>query len=303
MSSQAARLGARTGARQVRSGRVTGALGKYAFLIFFAFLCIYPLVLMVSAAFRDPDIPAEPFALFHSFRPQNIVDAWTLGEFGSYFFNTVVIAVPVVIGVVVLSILAGYALARFQFPARTAIFYLFVLGIVMPFFAMMIPLYDTMRTTCLPAAVFGPDMCLLDTHLAVILPSIAGANGAGLPLGVFLMRAFFADMPKELGEAAKVDGAGEWAVFRHVMLPLAGPGAAALGVFAFLQAWNTFLLPLIYMPNVRTLATGLLFFQGAHVTTIHLVAAGALFMILPVIIFYVLFQRQFIQGLTVGAVK
>ena len=223
--------------------------------------------------------------------------------------NAYLPAVPVMLGVVGLSITAGYALARFEFPFRGVIFYAFVLGIMIPFFSMMIPLYYILRDTCAPeigpfAAMQGRQ-CLLDTHLAVILPSIAGANGAGLPLGIFLMRAFFADMPRDLSDAARVDGATDWGVFRHVMLPLATPGAAALAVFAFLQAWNTFLLPLIYMPGERnrTLATGLLAFMGGRTREVELIAAGSLFMVVPVIVFFVLFQRQFIQGMTAGAVK
>ncbi len=290
--------------------QLTGSVGKYAFLIFFAALCTLPLLLIFSAAFKDPSVArANPFALFTSFYPQNFVDAWTLGGFGRYFVNTLIITIPVVLGVVIFSILAGYALARFDFPGRGILFYVFVLGIMIPFFSMMIPLYYILRDTCLPeigpwAATARPD-CLLDTHAAVIFPSIAGANGAGLPLGIFLMRAFFADMPRELSEAARVDGASEWQAFRHIMLPLAAPGALALAVFAFLQAWNTFLLPLIYMPGEqnRTLATGLLAFMGGRTREIELIAAGSLFMVLPVLVFYVLFQRQFIQGMTAGAVK
>ena len=301
MSSRA-QVGTGAGRRAgIHVDRLTGAAGKYSFLIFFAALCLLPLLLIFSAAFKDPQVArADPFALFTSFRPQNIAEAWTLGGFGNYFLNTVIITVPVVLGVVAFSILAGYALARFDFPGRSIVFYVFILGIMIPFFSMMVPLYYILRDTCI-----SERNCLLDTHLAVILPSIAGANGAGLPLGVFLMRAFFADLPKELSDAARVDGAGEWATFRHVMLPLAAPGAAALGVFAFLQAWNTFLLPLIYMPGEqnRTLATGLLAFTSGRTREIELIAAGSLFMIVPVLIFYALFQRQFIAGMTAGAVK
>jgi ABC-type glycerol-3-phosphate transport system permease component len=298
--------------RGVRLGvdQLTGSVGKYAFLIFFAALCLLPLLLIFSTAVKDPTVArANPFALFSSFHPQNIVDAWTLGGFARYFLNTVLITVPVMVGVVGFSILAGYALARFEFPLRNAIFYVFVLGIMIPFFSMMIPLYYILRDTCMPEigpfAASATRDCLLDTHLAVILPSIAGANGAGLPLGIFLMRAFFADMPKDLSDAARVDGASEWGVFRHVMLPLVKPGAAALSVFAFLQAWNTFLLPLIYMPGEknRTLATGLLAFMGGRTREVELIAAGSLFMIAPVIVFYLLFQRQFIRGMTAGAVR
>src|SRR3954470_15475555 len=269
--------------------------GKYAFLGFWAALCVLPMVLVLSTSVKDPNLATgNPFELFSSIRFDNFVDAWTLGNFGRYFFNTIVIMVPTVLGVIVLSTMTGYALARFEFPGRTTLFYLFILGLMVPFFALMIPLYYNLH-----------DYALLDTPLAVILPSIAGAGGTGLPLGVFLMRAFFLDLPNELADAARVDGCGEWDVFRRVMAPLAKPGASALAILTFLSAWNTFLLPLLYLQGEsnRTLATGLLLFTGGRTQELELTAAATLIMLAPVVIFFMLFQKQFITGLTSGAVK
>src|SRR5215212_5761420 len=112
-------------------GRRLTAVGKYAFLLFWAALCVLPLVLVLSTAFKDPGIATgNPFQLFSSFRPQNLVDAWTLGKFESYFINTIVIMVPTVLGVVALSMMSGYALARFRFPGTSIVFYLFILGLM-----------------------------------------------------------------------------------------------------------------------------------------------------------------------------
>ena len=271
------------------------SVARYAFLGFWAALCILPMILVISTAVKDPLIATgNPFQLFSSFRPQNLIDAWTLGNFGRYFLNTIVIMVPVVLGVVVLSTMAGYAFARFVFPGQRALFFLFILGLMIPFFSVMIPLYYNLK-----------DFGLLNTPMAVILPSIAGAGGTGLPLGIFLMRAFFLDIPGELADAAKVDGCDEVGVFRRIMVPLALPGAAALAVLTFMSAWNTFLLPLLYLSGEdnRTLATGLLLFTGGRTQELELTAAATLIMIAPVILFFLLFQRQFIQGLTSGAVK
>jgi ABC-type glycerol-3-phosphate transport system permease component len=277
------------------AGRIVGRLIRFAFLGFWAVLCLAPLVLVISTAQRDPTAnTGNPFDLFASIRPQNFIDAWTLGNFGHYFVNTVVIVIPTVVGVLILSTMSGYAFARFEFPGRNALFYLFILGLMVPFFAVMIPLFYNLR-----------DYGLLDTPWAVILPLVAGAGGTGLPLGVFLMRAFFLDLPNELGDAARVDGAGEWAVFRFVMVPLALPGSAALAILTFLSAWNNFLLPLIYTPSEdhRTLATGLLIFTGGRTQSLELAAAASLIMVAPVVVFFLLFQRQFVNGLTAGAVK
>jgi len=282
-------------AAQLHVGRTLLNVAKYAFLLFWAGLCVLPLVLVISTAFKDPNSnTGNPFQLFASFRPENISDAWTLGNFGSYFFNTIVIMVPTVLGVVVLSMMTGYALARFDFVGRSIVFYAFILGLMIPFFALMIPLYYNLR-----------DFGLLNTPLAVILPSIAGAGGTGLPLGIFLMRSYFLDMPAELADAARVDGAGEWDVFRRVMAPLALPAASALAILTFMSAWNTFLLPLLYLQGVenRTLATGLLLFTGGRTRELELTAAGTLIMIAPVVVFFLLFQRHFVRGLTAGAVK
>jgi ABC-type glycerol-3-phosphate transport system permease component len=296
MADQAVRAGRPDNSEaRLRIGRTIGAGAKYAFLVFWAALCVLPLILVLSTAFKDPNVATgNPFQLFSSFRPQNLVDAWTLGKFQNYFINTIVIMVPTVLGVVVLSMMTGYALARFSFPGRTIIFYAFILGLMVPFFALMIPLYYNLR-----------DYGLLNTPWAVILPSIAGAGGTGLPLGVFLMRAYFLDMPSELADAGRVDGCGEWDVFRRILAPLAMPAASALAILTFLSAWNTFLLPLLYLQGQenRTLATGLLLFTGGRTRELELTAAGTLIMIAPVIVFFLLFQRQFVQGLTAGAVK
>jgi ABC-type glycerol-3-phosphate transport system permease component len=268
---------------------------RTSILLLAAAIVVYPLLLIVSTALKDPlEVAQNPYGLFTAFRFQNIVDAWTLGEFGHYFQNTVFITIPMVLGVVILSTLGGYAFALLDFPGRNALFYVFTLGLMIPFFSIMLPLYYELRT-----------MGLLGHLPAVVLPGIAGAAEAGLPIGIFLMRSFFQDLPRDLANAARVDGASEWRVFRHVMLPLALPGAAVLAILAFLRAWNTFILPLIYLQGEenRTLATGLYQFAGGRTQETELVAAGALIMSLPVVVFFLFFQRNFVKGLTSGAVK
>ncbi len=274
---------------------MVGPLVKYLVLGFFAAITLYPLLLIVSTAVKDPvAITTNPFSLFTSVRLATISDAWTLGQFGDYFFNTLLVTLPTVAGVVALSVLAGYALARLDFPGRQVIFYLFMLGLMIPFTSVMIPLFFQLR-----------DMGLLGNFLAVILPGVGGAAGFGVPLGVFLMRSFYQDLPNDLAEAARVDGAGEWQVFRKVMLPLSAPGVAVLAVLVFFQSWNQFLLPLLFLPGQenRTLAQGLYLFAAGRVQDYELIAAGSLIMILPVVVFFIIFQRQFVKGMTAGALK
>ena len=256
-------------------GRLIGSAAKYLVLLLFAALSLYPLLLIVSTSLKDPlDVTANPFALFSSFNPINFYDAWTLGGFGGYFWNTVIITAITVVGVVALSSLAGYGLARFQFPGNNIIFFAFVLGLMIPFFSVMIPLFYELQ-----------GLGLLGTKAAVILPAIAGASGFGVPLGVFLMRSFYMDLPEELADAGRVDGAGEFQVFWRIMLPLSLPGVAVLAVLVFFMTWNNFVLALVYLQGSENqmLASGLYLFAGGRSAEYELLAAGSLIMTVPVL--------------------
>lgn len=277
------------------SSRLIGTLAKYVTLGFLAAVVAYPLLLIVSTAVKDPlDVTADPFALFSSVNLINFLDAWTLGGFGGYFWNTAVITALTLIGTVALSVLAGYALARLYLPGKNLIFLLFITGLMFPFFSVMIPLFYELR-----------DLGLLGSKLGLTLVLIAGAGGYGLPIGVFLMRSFYMDLPEELADAARVEGCTEWQVFRYVMLPLSGPGVAVLTVLVFFQTWNAFIQPLLYLPGTenRVLATGLYLFASGRTTEYELTAAGSLIMVVPVVIVFLLFQRLFVRGLTSGALK
>lgn len=281
--------------RPGRRKRLVGPIVRYAVLILFAAITLYPLILVISTAVKSKtDVTVDPFSLFSSIDVGNISEAWTVGFFGSYLFNTVKITIPTVVGVVGLSVLAGYALARFDFPGKNIIFVLFMLGLMIPFTSVMIPLFFELR-----------DLNLLGSFPGVVIAAIAGVAGFGVPLGVFWMRAFYQDLPNELAEAARVDGASEFQVFMKVMLPLSAPGLAVLAVLVFFQVWNNFLLPLLYLPGQenRPLSTGLYNFATGRTQDYQLIASGALIMVVPVLIFFLLLQRQFIRGVTAGALK
>lgn len=266
-------------------------VAKYAALIAVALLCIIPFIWVWSSALKSPaEIINTPLALPVQPSLNNVVNAWVKGRLGNYFLNSVIVAVPIVFFTVGLSSLASYAFARHSFPGRQILFYLFLIGLVLPFQSIMIPLYYTLR-----------DVHILGTYWAMIVPSTA----LGLPFGIFIMRAFFQGVPFELSDAARVDGCDEFGVFWRVILPMAKPGMVTLGIFSFLGAWNSFLLPLIFMQReeLRPLVVGLMFFQTRYTIDYGLTMAGATIVSLPVIIVYILFQRQFIQGLTAGALK
>jgi raffinose/stachyose/melibiose transport system permease protein len=271
--------------------KFAGLAFKHVVLIGFALLAFYPIFITYMTALRpSAESMRDPFGLPSSLYLENITTAWTRGRFGTYLLNSVIITLPSVVGVLVLSCLAGYGISRFRFPGRKLMFYIILLGLTVPFQSVMIPLYYQLLA-----------MGLLGSYFAVILPSIA----FGLPFGIFLMQAFFEDLPNELSDAARVDGCSEFRIFYSVMLPLARPAVATLIVFQFMRTWNEFLMPLLFLQNdsMRPLPLGLMFFQGAYTRDISLIAAGVAISSLPVIIVYILFHRQFVKGLTAGAVK
>jgi ABC-type glycerol-3-phosphate transport system permease component len=265
--------------------------GKHFVLIVLSLLMIFPLILTISTALKtERDVKVNPFGLFSSFSTENVVTAWTVGEFGSYVLNSFLLTVPSTILVVVLATLGGYTFARLPFPGRSFIFYLVVLGLLVPFFTYMIPLYFQLRGMGLLDSLLGVNLVLAST---------------GLSFGTFFMRAFFSDLPNELEQAARMDGASEWQIFVHIMLPLVTSGIGALAVFTFLQNWNNFLVPLLYMPagDYKPLTTGLYLFLGGRTVDIGPLAAGTLITILPVVVLFVVMQRQVTQGFLSGAVK
>lgn len=265
--------------------------GRHALLIVLALFTLFPVLLVVSTTLKTPeDVRVNPFGFFSTISPQNIIDAWTVGRFSDYLLNSILLTVPSTVLVVVFSTMAGYTFARLPFRGRTVMFYLVVLGLLVPFFTYMIPLYFQLRS-----------MGLLDTLLGAVLLLTSG----GLSFGTFFMRAFFSDLPVELEQAARVDGASELQIFLRVMLPLARSGMGALTVFTFLANWNNFLIPLLYLPggDFRPLTSGLYMFTGGRSLDIGPLAAGTLITILPIIVLFIVLQRQVTQGFLSGAVK
>ena len=264
---------------------------RHVVLVVLALLTLFPVLLVISTALKTPsDVTVHPFSLFSSFSLENLKSAWTVGNFSSYLLNSFLLTVPSTALVIAISTMAGYTFARLPFRGRTAMFYLVVLGLLVPFFTYMIPLYFQLRS-----------MGLLDTLLGAILV----LTSTGISFGTFFMRAFFSDLPTELEQAARVDGCSEWQIFARVMLPLVRSGMGALAVFTFLANWNNFLVPLLYLPggSYRPLTAGLYMFTGGRSLDIGPLAAGTLITIVPIIVLFLLLQRQVTEGFISGAVK
>lgn len=265
--------------------------GRHLALALLALITLFPVILVVSTTLKSSqDVRVNPFGLFSSFSLENLETAWTVANFKNYLGDSLLLSVPSTLIVVVLATMAGYAFARLPFPGRTPAFYLVVFGLLVPFFAYMIPLYFQMRSMGLLDSLLGVNLVLASTQLS---------------FGTWFMRAFFSDLPSELEQAARVDGASEFQIFARIMVPLVTSGMGALAVFTFVQQWNNFLVPLLYLPGgeYRPLTLGLYLFVGGRSVDIGPLAAGTLITILPVVVLYVVMQRQVTQGFLSGAVK
>lgn len=278
-------------AKQPMMARLGSNIVTYAILIAFFFAFLMPFIWIWFAAFKTSrEIAADPFSPPSSLAPTNLIKAWTDGHFSTYIVNSVIYSVAIVFGVCALSCLAGYALAMLPLPGRNSIFVLFLLGLMVPFQSVMIPLYYLLR-----------DVQILETYWAFIFPAVA----IRIPFGIFLMRGFFRGLPAELGDASRTDGANEWQVFRQVMLPLSWPGLATLVVFQFMWTWNEFAMPLIFVQRdeLRPVSLGTMFFFGRFTADRGLIAAGVTIAMIPIVALYLILQRRFIEGITAGALK
>jgi raffinose/stachyose/melibiose transport system permease protein len=259
----------------------------YGVLGLFSLIALLPLVGILFTAVQDRGSLAT-FGSFDGVHLHNFVDAWNQGKFGTYLKSSLIVSVSVVVSAIVLSVLAGYAFGMMRFRGSQVLFYLFLLGLMIPTEAILVPLYYDLR-----------DLKLTDTYWALILPQI----GTSVAFGTFWMRAFFRTVPSSLVEAARIDGASSWYTLWRVVLPLAKPAVLTMTVLLFMWTWNEFLLALVMVSDegLRTAPLGLSFFQGRNTSDLTLLAAGAV--IMPVVLLYVFLQRHFIRGMLSGAVK
>ena len=218
----------------------------------------------------------------------NYADALSSDQFGVYFVNSIIVSAIVAVGSCILSTLVGYAFARREFPMKKLIFGT-VLGVLMvPPHVVMIPLYREIVT-------FG----WINTYFALTIPFMV------TPFGIFLMRQYIEELPKELEEAARIDGAKTQGILRQVIFPLATPMLVVLFIYQFLTTWNAFLFPFLFVnkPSMRTLPVGLTFYQGKQSIDWGHLMAGAGMSAIPVLVLFAVFQRKIIAGFTAGAVK
>lgn len=266
-------------------------LPRYVLLTLFMLVVLIPIWGLLMSAFKtDTEIIASPFGLPESLSLDNFRAAWSMGKFNFFFKNSVIVTSVVVIFSVFLSTLSGYAFGQLPLPGRKLLFPLMLVGYMVPFEAVIIPLYNWMNF-----------LGLRNTYWAMILPQI----GLSVSFGTLWMSSFFENAPQELIDAATIDGCDRWKMLWLILWPLAKPATTTLVVLIFMWTWNEFLLALVMVQTeaMRTLPVGLAFFQGKYTSSLSLMAAGAIIVALPTILIYILFQRFFIRGMLGGAIK
>lgn len=249
----------------------------------------FPLAWMVYSSLKtNAEIFANPFGLPASPQWANWLEAWRVGHLGRLYLNSLLVTGSAVAIVVSLAALAAYAFARLRFPGRDALFYVFLIGLLLPPQTVVIPLFTLLR-----------DLGLLNTYWALILPYASWP----MALTVYLLRSFYRTLPGELEDAARIDGANMWQTFFHVMLPLVRPALVTMVILNAVNLWNELLFALLFIRDeaLRTLPAGLLAFYGYHSVDYKLVFAALSIATVPVLIVYFVFQRQIIAGLTVGS--
>ena len=274
----------------IRWGRTAARALLYVVLGVGAVAMVFPFLWMVSTSFQTagallvppPQLIPSPIEL------GNYAEIATAFPLSRFLLNSLGIAAISTVLQVATSAMAAYAFARLRFRGRDVLFLLYIATLMVPLQVTIMPLFVEMKY-----------LGLIDSYPALVLPSIASA------FGTFLLRQAFLNLPRELEEAAFMDGAGHLTVFRRIVLPLAGPALATLAVFAFMASWNSFLWPLVVVnsPDLMTLPVGLSNLQGRYATAWNLLMAGSTVAVVPILIVYLFGQKYVIRGVTLSGLK
>ena len=280
---RAASVGARPTGRSAGDTAVTA--GSHGVLIIWSLLVIVPLLWVIMSSFKtSSEIFASPFALPERMRFDNYANAWTTAGIGSFFVNSVIVVFGALVVTMLFGSMSAYVLARFQFPGNRFIYYLMLAGLTFPIFLAIVPLFFVLRS-----------VGLLNTLPGLILVYAAFA----FPFTVFFLYSFFRSLSTSIAEAAALDGAGEWRTFFSVMLPMARPGLATVAILNFVGLWNQFLLPVALNTNTDNyvLTQGMASFasQAGYSVDFGALFAAVVITVVPVLVVYLIFQRQ-LQG-------
>ena len=271
-------------------GQIACSVIKYAVIILLAVVALIPFVWMVSASFKtNLEVFSIPMHWIPTeFHFENYHDIWAKVPLMTYFKNTAVVAVLVTIIQIITSSFAAYAFAKMQFKGRDFLFMCYIGTIAVPWQVYMVPQFIMMRS-----------VGLYDTIWALVILQSFSA------FGVFLMRQFYLGIPNELSEAARIDGLSEYGIWARIVLPLAGPAIATLCIFTFVNTWNDYMGPLIYLTSDlnKTIQVGLKRFIQAYSADYNLIMAASLCSLVPVTLVFLFLQRYFIEGIATTGIK
>lgn len=265
-------------------------IAAYVLLFALAVSIVAPFVWMVATALKTTaEISQSPFSLPASPNFGVFAQAWEQGNFSRLYLNSLGITTIAVTGLLLMCSAAGYALAHFDFHGKEGLFLYFLAGMMIPPQVIMVPGFKVMAT-----------LGLINTYFAVILTYFAW-----VPFAIFFFRAYFSGIPKEIADAARMDGASEMLIFLRIMLPLARPALATVGIVYFIWIFNDFMWPLIYLNDqaLRTVTLGVMNFQGSHAALMNLKVAALLIATGPPLLVFLIFRRQIQSGLIEGALK
>ena len=262
----------------------------HTFLISVAVTCIFPLLWMVASSLKTQEQIFKDMSLIpRGWHFENYYQAWIQGGFGRNFINSIFYTTSVVVGIVIVSSMAAYAFSRLRFPGRNILFIMFMAAMMIPIPGSFVPLYVLLTKLHLRNTALGYVLCMINV---------------GLSTSIFLLKTFFDKMPKELEDAARIDGCSKLGIWWHVALPLAKPVLAVVVVLNALAVWNEYILALIIFDSksLMPLQVALMQFQGEFVTHYPLLMAGLTIAALPIILVYLLMQKYIVKGVTQGAV-
>ena len=276
--------------KKKKSSAVLHRVLLYIVLILIAVIMVVPFLWMLSTSLKTQydAVKIPPVWIPDPPQWENYVKLFTEQPMFQFMLNTIKIVFFVVLGQLFFSSLAAYSFARISFKGRNVVFFFYIATLMVPGQVTMIPTY-------LMFAKAG----LTDNHLALILPAFFSA------FGVFLLRQFFMSLPRELEEAAEIDGCNPFMTYWRIMLPLVVPAMLTLGVFTLMNTWNDYMGPLIYLssPEKYTMTLGIAYFKGVYTTQWNLVMAGSIVSVVPILIAYLCAQKYFIEGIAFSGVK
>lgn len=276
--------------RKGRGKKIFFRVLVHAILILCSITMLVPFLWMISCSLKDIDelFMAPPVWIPKHIAWENYVYMFEQAPWGTYFINTIIITVFTILGQLITCSMAAYAFARLKFKGRNALFVVYLGTMMIPFQVVMIPQFQIIK-------VLG----LIDNIWSLIIIGIFNA------FGTFLLRQFFLTLPRELEEAAMIDGCSYPRIFWEVILKNSKPALMTLVIFTFMNTWNDFLRPLIFLNNQEnwTLSMGLAKFQGTYVTQWNQMMAGALISMLPILVVYMFAQKYFVQGIVMSGIK